>query len=160
MAAPDFTRSRITSFFKLTMKLLRVFLSLILLSCCLSSRADIIVIGNVANGIEKLSKDEVINLYMGKNRRLSSGINAIPLDLAAPNEEKAQFYQLLVHRSLPEINSYWARLTFSGQGSPPLQIASVEEILRMVSSNKGAVAYIDRKYLDKRVKLIYDPALN
>lgn len=142
------------------MKLVRTFFCLILLSCCLNSWADLVVIGNHGNGVDKLSKDELINLYMGKNRRLTSGINAIPLDLAAPYEEKAQFYQHLVHRSLPEIHSYWARLTFSGQGSPPLQVPSPEEVIRMVSSNKGAVGYIDRKHLDKRVKLLYDPAAN
>lgn len=123
-------------------------------------KADLVVIGNPNNGIDRLSKDEVINLYMGKNRRLSSGVNAIPLDLATPNEEKALFYQFLVHRSLPEINSYWARLTFSGQGSPPLQVANVDELIKMVISNKGAIAYIDRRFLDKRVKLIYDPISN
>ncbi len=142
------------------MMLLRLLFCVFMLGSWLGCKADIVVIGNPNNGIDKLSKDEVINLYMGKNRRLSSGINAIPLDLATPNEEKAQFYQILVHRSLPEINSYWARLTFSGQGSPPLQIANVDEVIKMVVNNKGAVAYIERKYLDKRVKLIYDPSGN
>ena len=125
--------------------------------CCQAAQADLVVIANPQSGIEKLSKDEVINLYMGRNRKLASGINAMPLDLTAANTEKAKFYALLVNKNLPEINSYWARLMFSGQGSPPMQIESVDEVLDIVSSNKAAIGYIERKKLDKRVKMIYDP---
>ena len=126
-------------------------------SCCQAAQADLVVIANPQSGIEKLSKDEVINLYMGRNRKLATGVNAMPLDLAAVNSEKAKFYVMLVNKNLPEINSYWARLMFSGQGSPPLQVETTDEVLDIVGSNKAAIGYIDRKKLDKRVKLIYDP---
>ena len=125
--------------------------------CCQAAQADLVVIANPQSGIEKLSKDEVINLYMGRNRKLASGMNAMPLDLTAANTEKAKFYALLVNKNLPEINSYWARLMFSGQGSPPMQVESVDEVLDIVSSNKAAIGYIERKKLDKRVRMIYDP---
>ena len=124
---------------------------------CQLACADIVVIANPQSGIEKLSKDEVINLYMGRNRKLASGITAMPIDLTAANAEKAKFYSIMVNKNLPEINSYWARLMFSGQGSPPVQAESHDEVLDIVSSNKGAIGYVDRKKLDKRVKLIYDP---
>lgn len=127
-------------------------------SCCQAAQADLVVIANSQSGIEKLSKDEVINLYMGRNRKLATGVNAMPLDLAAVNAEKAKFYAMLVNKNLPEINSYWARLMFSGQGSPPLQVETSDEVLDIVGSNKAAIGYIERKKLDKRVKLIYDPA--
>ncbi|MBC3916303.1 hypothetical protein H8L32_02275 [Undibacterium sp. CY18W] len=122
--------------------------------------ADLVVIANPQSGIEKLSKDEVINLYMGRNRKLASGINALPVDLATSNVEKARFYSMLVNKNLPEINSYWARLMFSGQGTPPHQADTSDEVMDIVSSNKGAIGYIERKKLDKRVKLIYDPNIN
>ncbi len=125
---------------------------------CQYAYADLVVIANPQSGIEKLSKDEIINLYMGRNRKLASGVNAIPVDLTAANVEKANFYTMLVNKNLPEINSYWARLMFSGQGSPPMQAESADEVLDIVSNKKGAVGYIDRKKLDKRVKLIYDPS--
>lgn len=125
--------------------------------CCHAAQADLVVIANPQSGIEKLSKDEVINLYMGRNRKLASGMNAMPLDMTAANTEKAKFYALLVNKNLPEINSYWARLMFSGQGSPPMQVESADEVMDIVSSNKAAIGYIERKKLDKRVRMIYDP---
>lgn len=135
----------------------RLLLSGSLCLVCQHAFADLIVVANPQSGVDKLSKDEIINLYMGRNRKLSSGINAIPVDLSAANAEKANFYSMLVNKNLPEINSYWARLMFSGQGSPPLQVESVDEALDIIASKKGAIGYIDRKKLDKRVKLIYDP---
>lgn len=135
---------------------------LLLLTCTtysstLRASNDFVVVGNLHAGIDKMSKDEVINVYMGRNRKLASGINAQPIDLESPLAEKANFYSVMVNKELPEISSYWARLMFSGQGSPPKQVMTTEQALEIVSNVKGAIAYIDRKKIDKRVKIIFDP---
>ena len=118
---------------------------------------DFVVIANVNSGLEKMSKDEVINVYMGRNRKLPSGVSATPLDLSNPLSEKANFYNVMVNKDLSEISSYWARLLFSGQGAPPKQLNDADEALEYVVQSKGAIAYIDRKKADKRVKIVYDP---
>ena len=125
------------------------------LEACASN--DFVVIANVNSGLEKMTKDEVINVYMGRNRKLPSGISAIPLDLSNPLSEKANFYNVMVNKELSEISSYWARLLFSGQGSPPKQLKDADEALEYVMQAKGAIAYIDRKKADKRIKIVYDP---
>lgn len=136
---------------------LLIFFNLILLLPGVVS-ADLVVIANLKCGVEKLSKDEVTNLYMGRDKKLASGITAIPVDLLNPPTEKAQFYKLFTGKDLPDINSYRARLMFSGQSMPPIQAASMDEVLEIVSVNTGAIGYIDRKKLDNRVKLIFDPS--
>ncbi|MBC3886196.1 type 2 periplasmic-binding domain-containing protein [Undibacterium griseum] len=138
----------------MTTTLLRILLLLMWLLCG-SAEAELVVIANHNSGIDKLSKDEVINLYMGRNRKLPNGLTVLPLDLNSAHEEKAAFYEQLVGKEIAEINSYWARLRFSGQGYPPRQLDSADEVLNIVSENKGAIGYIDRKKIDKRVKLIY-----
>ncbi|MBR7791859.1 hypothetical protein KDM87_04560 [Undibacterium sp. FT147W] len=130
------------------------FLCLALLLICGNASAELAVIANPNSGIEKLSKDEVINIYMGRTRKLPNGLTGMPIDLSNTNHEKMQFYSLLVGKELAEINSYWARLRFSGLGQPPLQVNSMEDAINLVSENKGAIAYIDSKKIDKRVKLI------
>ena len=137
--------------------MLRLLTCNLLLLCCTSALADLVVIANPNSGIEKLSKDELVNLYMGRYRKLPSGVTALPIDLGGPAGEKARFYAMLVGKELPEINSYWARLMFSGQGSPPLQVNNMDEVLDIVGSSKGPIGYIDRNKLDKRVKLVFDP---
>lgn len=144
------------------MTLIRLYMMLLLgLGLILVQEAcasnDFVVVANVNSGLEKMSKDEVINVYMGRNRKLPSGVSAVPLDLTNPLSEKANFYSVMVNKELSEISSYWARLLFSGQGSPPKQLKDADEALDYVVQSKGAIAYIDRKKADKRVKIVYDP---
>ena len=121
-----------------------------------SYASDFVVITHPQNGIEKMSKDEIINIYMGRNSRMPNGLSAIPIDVTYSTADKARFYMFMMEKELAEINSYWARLRFSGQGNPPKQLESVEDVLEFVSRNKGALAYLDKKRVDKRVRVVFD----
>ncbi|MFZ6688563.1 hypothetical protein ACO0K0_12520 [Undibacterium sp. SXout11W] len=136
-------------------KIMLLMMTVIAIAFFTNASAELVVITNANNGINKLSKADIVNLYMGKNRKFPNGLTALPVDLRNTDTEKAQFYSSLTGKELPEINSYRARLHFSGLGSPPVQAESMDEVLNIVGENKGAIGYIDRKKLDKRVKLIY-----
>ena len=88
---------------KFTMILL-VFLAFASYSNALKASNDFVVIANPHSGIDRMSKDEVINVYMGRNRKLASGINAQPIDLENPLTEKANFYNVMVSKELSEIS--------------------------------------------------------
>ncbi|GAA5173599.1 hypothetical protein GCM10025771_01260 [Niveibacterium umoris] len=118
---------------------------------------DLVVISNPAAGIERLRREDVINLYMGRFRQLPSGIAATPVDLAQEaGPQKQQFYERLVGRDLAEIRAYWSRLTFSGQASPPMQVGSEAQVLDVVASRVGAVGYVHRRAVDARVHIVYE----
>ncbi|HPF58317.1 MAG TPA: hypothetical protein PK820_05925 [Candidatus Competibacteraceae bacterium] len=126
------------------------------LSASLTAGADdLAVIVNPQSGVEQLTKAEVVNLFLGRQKKLPSGATALTVDLAGPNAEKQQFYTRLVDKQLAEINSYWARLYFSGQGSPPRQAEAAEEVLDIIENNKGAIGYVERAKVDPRVKIVY-----
>lgn len=112
---------------------------------------DLVVIANRQSGFERLSREETSSLFMGRHRRLPSGMAAIPVDQAA---DKAAFYRALLGKELPEVQSYWARIIFSGGGSPPQQAATADEVIEMVANNRGAVGYIPRARADARVKVV------
>ncbi|MCB1777162.1 MAG: hypothetical protein KDI50_06980 [Candidatus Competibacteraceae bacterium] len=127
-----------------------------MLSASLTAGAgDLAVIVNAKSGVEQLTKAEVINLFLGRQKRLPSGAAALTVDLAGPNAEKQQFYARLVNKQLAEINSYWARLFFSGQGSPPRQAEAPEEVLEIVENNQSAIGYVERTKVNSRVKIVY-----
>jgi ABC-type phosphate transport system substrate-binding protein len=115
--------------------------------------ADLVVIVNPDSGIEKLSREQVVNIFMGRLRKLPSGIAALPVD---EKREKAAFYQALVGKELPEIQSYWARLVFSGQASPPRQMESAADVLETIANNKGALGYVHKKKVDRRVRIVLE----
>ena len=114
---------------------------------------DLVVIVNAGSGVDRLTREDAINIFMGRYKKLPSGISALPVD---ENGEKAAFYKLLVGKELPEIQSYWARLVFSGQGSPPRQMESPAEVIDTVANNKGAIGYLDRKKVNSRVKVVLE----
>jgi len=119
------------------------------------AHAELVLIANPHSGVERLSQDDVINIYLGRYRRLASGIAAEPLDQPVDSEPRGQFYRRLVNKSLAEINAYWARLVFSGKTRPPLVAEGHDEILRLVSAHPGALAYVDRTWVDSRVRIVF-----
>jgi len=116
----------------------------------------IVVIVNPASGVDALTKDQVIDIFLGRYRKLPSGRAALPIDLAESNVARADFYQLLVKKSLPEISSYWARLVFSGQTSPPFQVADARTAVELVQSSPNAIAYVDRASVNEHVKVVLE----
>ena len=120
------------------------------------AHAELVIVTSPQSGIERLSQDDVINIYLGRYRRLSSGLVAEPLDHPVETELRTRFYRRLVNKSLAEINAYWARLVFSGKTRPPQVIEGVDNVLRIVAAQPGVLAYLERTQVDGRVRIVYE----
>lgn len=119
----------------------------ILIACWLlfasaQAAAELVIIANPASGVEKLTRDEAVNIFMGRYRRLPSGMAALPMD---ENGEKAVFYRALLGKELPEVQSYWARLVFSGQGSPRARWRMPTRSSKRSRTTKARSATLTRK---------------
>jgi ABC-type phosphate transport system substrate-binding protein len=138
------------------------FLLILVFSLLASTAADandassIVVIVNPASGVENLTRDEVIDIFLGRYRKLPSGRAALPIDVAESSTERARFYRLLVKKSSTEMSSYWARLVFSGQTSPPFQVPDAKTAVELVQSNPNAIAYVDRASVNAHVKVVLE----
>ncbi|MFZ4536026.1 hypothetical protein [Propionivibrio sp.] len=137
---------------------MRPLLVSVLLSLNLGGQAlaDVVVVTRALSGVERLSPDDVTDIFLGRYRKLPSGASAIPIDQPAGSSLKAEFYRQLVNKDLSEINSYWARLYFSGKTSPPVQATSNAEVLSLLARTSGAIAYIERKQADSRFSIVLD----
>lgn len=131
-------------------------LGLLILAAALMRGGDLVIVVNPASGVERLNREEVLNLFMGRSRKLPSGVAALPIDQAGTAPDRIRFYRALTGRELPEINAYWARLLFSGQASPPRQAQDAEEMLELVRTNRGAIGYVDRDKVDHRVRIVFE----
>lgn len=122
----------------------------------LPASAELVVIANPQNPVEQITRTDVINIFLGNSREFPNGLSAKPIDLPATVPEKGQFYRALVNKDLDQMAAYWSRLVFAGNTSPPVQVSSVNEALRLVASNRSAIAYVERKSADgARVKIIF-----
>ena len=118
--------------------------------------AEWVLVANNKSGITRLTQDEVTHIYLGRYRRLDSGMTADPIDQPDDSPLKAHFYRRLVDKSLPEINAYWARLVFSGKTQPPRTARTSEEALQWVIRQPGALAYVERTKVDGRVMVVFE----
>lgn len=137
-----------------------VALACLLLLAGQTATADLAVIVNAQVAANVITREEVVNIYMGRLRRFSSGEAALPVDMPSALPEKALFYRLLVNKSLSDIDAYWARLVFSGRTSPPAVVGDSAEMLERVALNPNAIGYADslvlqqRQASDKRIKVL------
>ena len=130
--------------------------SLLLLLTSNPASAELVVVMRANTPVERLDRDEVTNIFLGRYRTLPSGMQAQPVDQPPGSGARNIFYQRLVNKTQSEINAYWARLHFSGKTSPPIQAASAKETLERLLANPGAISYMERSEVDGRLRVVFD----
>ena len=122
----------------------------------LAHAGDLVVIVNPNSGVHSISANQALDIFLGRYRKLPNGIDALPIDLNNTSVERRTFYQLIAHKDPSDMSSYWARLVFSGQTTPPLAVADAHAAVELVAGNKNAVAYVDRSAVDNRVRVVLE----
>jgi hypothetical protein len=118
--------------------------------------AELVVVVNARCGVAAMTRNEVINVFFGRNRQYFNGIAVQPVDLSDAHPDRALFYNKLVGKDLSEVNAYWARQVFSGRMPPLARAASSDEVLRWVVSHPGGIGFMDSAKVDARVRVVYE----
>ena len=137
------------------MQHLRCLLLLLALLPWLAAAESLVVVVNPASGVETLSRNDVINIFLGRFRELPSGITAQPIDLPV-SPIRAQFYRALVNKEPAEINAYWARLLFSGRTAPPIQTTHPDEVINALHAHPGGITYRERSKVSSRERIVFE----
>ena len=114
---------------------------------------DIVVIVNKANS-NSVDKDTVAKIYNGHFKNWPSGGAVANLSLPDNNPETGTFCDDVLGKSLSHMKLVWSQMMFSGQALPPKQVASDDEMKKMVSGNVDAIGYIKASSLDDSVKAV------
>lgn len=129
--------------------------SLLALWLSAPSASEILVVVNPDNPVDTLTRDQVVDLYMGRRTNFPDGVPALPIDLDADSPLRAAYYQRLVGKTVAQVNAYWARLLFTGRMTPPRILPDQAAVIDVVHENRGAIGYIDSQDLDGRVKVVF-----
>jgi hypothetical protein len=100
------------------------------------------VIVSGQSDLTSLNRKQVMGLFLGRSRSFPNGINAKAFDHEVGSTIRAHFFEGLTGKSISDIDAYWARLRYSGRASPPKVINNMAELLKEVSQNQHAIAYI------------------
>lgn len=125
-----------------------------------SNANEVYIVVNANTDVDELNRSEIINIFMGRSNFIGQqSHSAMPLDIRGHHEAKEIFYKILIKRSLSEVQSYWARLIFSGDATPPKQIETYTEIRKTLRDNHGAIAYLPaseyQSELHNDLKVVY-----
>jgi hypothetical protein len=103
---------------------------------------DIQILVSRRSVINTLTRQEAVAYFTGRTTTLPNGEPVQPLDLPLADPARETFYRLLTGMSVTQINSYWARLVFSGQIQPPRVVASEAAMADALRNNPNAVGYL------------------
>ncbi len=117
--------------------------------------ADLVVVAGSQSPLNHLSREQVADIYLGRVTTLPGGTSALPLDLPASSPEREIFYNQITGKTAAQIRAYWAKMSFTGKGTPPRTVASAADIKKLTLSKPGAVAYLAEGTLDGSVKVLH-----
>jgi hypothetical protein len=95
----------------------------------------------------------VLHLFMGRARTFPDGTLAAALDLS-DDALRAGFYGQLSGMTLPQVNSYWARLMFSGRNLPPQRLDSPDTMMERVKNNPAAIGWLPEAPRQKGLRTV------
>ncbi len=112
----------------------------------------VVIVNKNNNNI--VDKRLIAKIYNGEAKGWESGGAIAALGLPDDNPETAMFCDEVIGKKLSHMKMVWSQMMFSGQSLPPKQVASDDEMKKMVSANVNAIGYIKASSLDDSVKVV------
>jgi hypothetical protein len=111
-----------------------------------ANAGDVVVI--MGAGATAPTKEQIVNVYLGRSHELR------PLDLPESSPIRQYFYQKATDRNAAQVKAAWSRITFTGQGRPPKELADAAAVKKAVAQDPKAIGYIPKSEVDATVKVI------
>lgn len=110
-----------------------------------AAQAEVYLVVGQASPVQTLTRKEAINLYSGRTRMLADGQTVQAMDLPRDDALRGEMYRLLTGFTLAQVNSYWSRLTFTGQTRALPVVSSEAQMAEWLRSNPQALGYLSRE---------------
>lgn len=127
---------------------------LALLLAATSGHAELAVVAAKGSPIERLDGQDVANIFLAKTTRLPDGNRVRPIELN-DNGVKAAFYREISGKTLPQVNSYWTTLIFTGKGKPPKSVEETSRLIELLNSDPYAISYLPLGRITESMKVLH-----
>lgn len=132
----------------------RLTLALILAVIASSAHAEVVVIVSAKSTVTSLTAEQTARIFLGKANTFPNHGIAYPIDQVEGSEARNEFYARVVHKNPTQLAAYWARVIFTGNGQPPVALEGNATVRRVVARNRNAIGYIDKRYLNRSVRVV------
>jgi len=116
--------------------------------------ADVVAVVSAKNPVTTLSKNQVVDIFLGKANRFPDGHEAVPIDQVEGSAAREEFYLKFADKSPAQIKAFWSKIIFTGRGQPPPEVPNDVEVKKFIAKHPDAIGYIDQKLVDDSVKVI------
>jgi len=103
--------------------------------------------------VTHVSRDELRELYLRRQRLWPNGIRAIPINLPPDHLARERFSTLVLGRSPRELVSYWNARYFEGI-TPPSVLPSSAAIRTYLNAEPAAIAYLPLAEVDDTCRML------
>ena len=100
------------------------------------------IIVHADNPIDSLTKKDVSRMFMKKVTAWENGEKVDAIDLRSSSDARQEFSREILGIGVPQVRSYWQKMSFSGRGTPPMEFESDAEAIDFVRDNPGALGYV------------------
>lgn len=134
------------------MKLFKYVIAITFSLASFISTAEVSVIVNSANNND-ISSSQIKKIFLGKSKSFADGNKVEVYSLADGSNDTQVFRLNALSKSNSQYKSYWAKLAFTGKGTPPKSISD-SEMISTVKSNSNAIGFINSDKVTGDVKVI------
>jgi ABC-type phosphate transport system substrate-binding protein len=116
--------------------------------------AEAVAVVSARSPVTALSKNQVVDIFLGRVSRFPDGEPALPVDQAEGSPARDEFYAKFAGKSAAQIKAHWAKIIFTGRGRPPEELPNGIEVKKLVVRNLHAIGYIEQNLVDGSVRVL------
>ena len=131
---------------------------LIALACSVAgsaAMADVVAVVAARSPVTALTRNQALDIFLGRVNRYPDGTNASPIDQAAGSTLRDEFYSKVAGQTSAQMLAYWSKIIFTGRGQPPPTVANDAEMKKRIRDNPAAIGYIDRAMVDESLRIVF-----
>jgi len=115
---------------------------------------EVVVIVSQQSTITTLTRDQVVDIFLGRVSRFPGGTKAVALDQPEASPLRESFYSEYAGKSPAQLKAHWAKIIFTGRGQPPAEAPDSQTARQRVAEDPAAIAYIERSQVDASVRVV------
>jgi ABC-type phosphate transport system substrate-binding protein len=119
-----------------------------------ATAVEVVAVVSAKNPVTALSKNQVVDIFLGKANRFPDGTPAVPIDQIEGSAARDEFYATFVGKSAAQIKAHWSKIIFTGRGQPPMAVSNGIEVKKHLVETPSAIGYIEKTLVDGSVKIL------
>lgn len=132
-----------------------IIIGLLLSLLASEATAEVVVVVSAKSTVTTtLSKNQVMDIFLGKASRFPDGSQAVPIDQVESSATRDEFYLKFSGKSPAQLKAHWSKIIFTGRGQPPRVVSNNIEMKKLLNENPNAIGYIEQSAVDGSVKVL------